>query len=138
MKLWTRWTLEATSWLICLGLAGSERGACDLCCSGLAVAAEVDAAVRKPVLGRDQVEADDPVTRIAVLPHDVVADEAGRTGDEHGEGFGIHALRRESTAQHHEKSPHDAPSVPGKNKARIGIPPGFRNARFYGQFSSQA
>ena len=51
---------------------------------GADVAAEGDAAVRESILGRDQVESDDLVARIAEMTHGVGADEAGRTGDEHG------------------------------------------------------
>jgi hypothetical protein len=30
LKLWTRWTLEATSWLICLGLLAASGGVAGL------------------------------------------------------------------------------------------------------------
>ncbi len=49
-------------------------------------------------VGRRQVvEGDDPVTRRVEVPHDVAANEAGRTGDQNGERAVFHATRREST-----------------------------------------
>ena len=101
---------------------------------GADVAAEVDAAVRKPVLGRDQVVADDPVTRIAEMTDDVGADEAGRTGDENAERFEIHAPRRQSTAMHQGNEPHHAPSVPEKTKRALEFPPDFAMRAFMDSF----
>ena len=48
--------------------------------------------VRQRELGLVNVEGSDPVAGGVELADDVGADEAGRTGDENGEQFGIHAL----------------------------------------------
>jgi hypothetical protein len=47
--------------------------------------------IRQRELGLENVQLSDPVTGCVELADDMSADETGRTGDENGERFGIHA-----------------------------------------------
>jgi len=94
-------------WIVERGANTSQRGKVDYHVEGLlgeqpltdVAIVEFDA-LGQCLLGRHLVERRHLVSRLMEMPNDIGADEAGRTGDENGERFEIHALRLESTAPH--------------------------------------